>query len=75
MWPSAWPPRGAAAAPRFTAAGLEALATWRHLGSFRFLLNSALMARSLGEVFADRLMTRMTLEDLPPARCGAIARA
>jgi hypothetical protein len=37
---------------------------WRQLGSFRFVLNSAMMARSLGEVLADRLLTRATMGDL-----------
>jgi hypothetical protein len=37
---------------------------WRQLGSFRFILNSALAARSLGEILEERLLGPATFGDL-----------
>jgi hypothetical protein len=37
---------------------------WRQLGSFRFILNSALAARSLREILEERLLGPATLGDL-----------
>jgi Patatin-like phospholipase len=37
---------------------------WRQLGSFRFILNSALAARSLREILEERLLGRATFGDL-----------
>ena len=37
---------------------------WRQLGKFRFILNSALAARSLSEILEERLVGSATLSDL-----------
>ena len=37
---------------------------WRQLGSFRFILNSALAARSLQEILEERLLGPATFDDL-----------
>lgn len=42
----------------------ESALIWRQIGSFRFVLNSALAARSLGEVLEERLQGPGTLGDL-----------
>ncbi|HSD50960.1 MAG TPA: patatin-like phospholipase family protein, partial [Candidatus Methylomirabilis sp.] len=42
----------------------ESALIWQQLGNFRFIFNSALAARSLAEVLAERLLGMPTFEDL-----------
>ena len=46
------------------AQNFEKAILWRQLGSFRFILNSALEARSLNEVLEERLLGPETFDDL-----------
>jgi hypothetical protein len=43
---------------------IESALIWRQIGSFRWILNSSLAARSLAEILSERLLGKMTFGDL-----------
>ncbi len=48
----------------------ESALVWQMIGNFRFILNSALAARSLAEVLAERLLGMTTFGDLAQREAG-----
>jgi len=52
----------------------ESALLWRQIGSFRWILNPALAAQSLTELFTERLLGPVTFGDLSAREARGTAR-